>query len=238
MKKGLVRFIEKESPDILALQESKSSESIQHIELQKLRYVQYINPAVKKGYSGTMVLTKEKPLSVLNGIGMKEFDNEGRVQTLEFKDFYFINTYFPNSQRDLKRLDYKLDFDTAFMRYADKLKMQKPLIVCGDMNVAHADIDIARPKENSNNAGFTKAERDWMTSFLSHGFIDAYRYFHRNDVKYSWWSYRFNARKKNIGWRIDYFIVTADIINRVLDSDIMSDVDGSDHAPIALNLRL
>jgi exodeoxyribonuclease-3 len=238
VKKGLVGFIEKESPDMLALQEVKSSESIQHIELQKFRYIQYINPAVKKGYSGTMILTREKPLSVLNGIGMKEFDNEGRVQTLEFKNFYFINTYFPNSQRDLKRLNYKLDFDTAFMSYADKLKRQKPLVVCGDMNVAHEDIDIARPKENSNNAGFTKAERDWMTSFLSHGFIDTYRYFHKNDVKYSWWSYRFNARKKNIGWRIDYFIVTTDIVNKVLGSDIMSDVDGSDHAPIVLNLKL
>ena len=238
VKKGLVGFIEKESPDMLALQEVKSSESIQHFELQKLRFIQYINPAVKKGYSGTMILTREKPLSVLNGIGMKEFDNEGRVQTLEFKNFYFINTYFPNSQRDLKRLNYKLDFDTAFMSYADKLKRQKPLVVCGDMNVAHEDIDIARPKENSNNAGFTKAERDWMTSFLSHGFIDTYRYFHKNDVKYSWWSYRFNARKKNIGWRIDYFIVTTDIVNKVLGSDIMSDVDGSDHAPIVLNLKL
>ena len=237
VKKGLVGFIEKESPDLLALQEIKSSESIQHIELQKLGYTQYINPAVKKGYSGTMVLAKEKPLSVLNGIGINGFDLEGRVQTLEFKNFYFINTYFPNSQRDLKRLDYKLGFDAAFMSYTDKLKEQKPLVVCGDMNVAHADIDIARPKENSNNAGFTKAERDWMTSFLSHGFIDAYRYFHKDDVKYSWWSYRFSARKKNIGWRIDYFLVTNDIISRISDSDIMDSVEGSDHAPINLILK-
>lgn len=237
VKKGLVGFIEKESPDLLALQEIKSSESIQHIELQKLGYTQYINPAVKKGYSGTMVLAKEKPLSVLNGIGINGFDHEGRVQTLEFKSFYFINTYFPNSQRDLKRLDYKLGFDAAFMSYADKLKKQKPLVICGDMNVAHADIDIARPKENSNNAGFTEAERDWMTLFLSHGFIDAYRYFHKDDVKYSWWSYRFSARKKNIGWRIDYFLVTNDIISRISDSDIMDSVEGSDHAPINLILK-
>ena len=237
VKKGLVGFIEKESPDLLALQEIKSSESIQHIELQKLGYMQYINPAVKKGYSGTMVLAKEKPLSVLNGIGINGFDHEGRVQTFEFKNFYFINTYFPNSQRDLKRLDYKLGFDAAFMSYADKLKKQKPLVICGDMNVAHADIDIARPKENSNNAGFTEAERDWMTLFLSHGFIDAYRYFHKDDVKYSWWSYRFSARKKNIGWRIDYFLVTNDIISRISDSDIMDSVEGSDHAPINLILK-
>ena len=237
VKKGLVGFIEKESPDLLALQEIKSSESIQHIELQKLGYTQYINPAVKKGYSGTMVLAKEKPLSVLNGIGINGFDLEGRVQTLEFKNFYFINTYFPNSQRDLKRLDYKLGFDAAFMSYADKLKKQKPLVICGDMNVAHADIDIARPKENSNNAGFTEAERDWMTLFLSHGFVDAYRYFHKDDVKYSWWSYRFSARKKNIGWRIDYFLVTNDIISRISDSDIMDSVEGSDHAPINLILK-
>lgn len=238
VRNGLIDFIEKESPDILALQEIKSSESIQNIALHKLKYVQYINPAAKKGYSGTAVLTKIKPISILNGICAKEFDTEGRVQTIEFKDFYLINTYFPNSQRGLNRLNYKLDFDRAFMGYVDMMKKKKPLIICGDMNVAHEDVDIARPKENSKNAGFTKQERDWMTLFLSDGFIDAYRHFHKSEVKYSWWSYRFNARKRNIGWRIDYFIVTKDILGKISDSNIMNDVDGSDHAPIDLILKL
>ena len=208
------------------------------LDLTSAGYRLFLNEAEKKGYSGTMTMTREEPIRVIKGIGSEVFDREGRVLTLEFQNFFAVNTYFPNSRRGLERLDYKIEFDAQFQRWAKELERKKPLIICGDFNVAHREIDIARPAENRNNAGFTVEERTWMDNFLNEGFIDSFRLLHEKEVKYSWWSYRFNARKKNIGWRIDYFIVTTDIVNKVLGSDIMSDVDGSDHAPIVLNLKL
>ena len=185
-----------------------------------------------------MTLTRKKPLSVQTGLGNMEFDAEGRVLSLETENFWLVNTYFPNSQRDLKRLDYKLRFDAEFASYCLNLEKTKPLIICGDFNVAHEDVDIARPDENRNNAGFTEQERKWMTQFLYSGFIDAFRMFNRDPGSYSWWTYRFNARERNIGWRIDYFIISESLGKNVRSSTIFKDILGSDHAPLDLEIEL
>ena len=176
------------------------------LEITSLGYTAFVNPAVKKGYSGTMTLTRNKPVSARMGIGNREFDDEGRVLSIETEKFWLINAYFPNSQRDLKRLDYKLQFDSEFTGYCLELEKQKPLIICGDFNVAHEDIDIARPDDNRNNAGFTEQERNWMTQFLASGFVDTFRMFNSDPGNYSWWTYRFNARERNIGWRIHWIL--------------------------------
>ncbi|MEB3692216.1 MAG: exodeoxyribonuclease III [Caldisphaeraceae archaeon] len=231
INKGLPKEIF--SYDIVMFQEIKTDKVPE--EMEKLGYSIYINPAKRKGYSGTLTLTKINPIKVRYGIGDEEFDSEGRVISLEFNEFYAINAYFPNAQHGLTRLDYKLKFNKAFEDFLGKL--EKPKIICGDFNVAHKEIDIARPKDNVNNPGFTKQERDWMTSFLEKGYVDAFRIFHKEAGRYSWWTYRFHAREKNIGWRIDYCVVSQDIVHRIRDCDIMDKIYGSDHAPVYLVLE-
>ena len=237
VSKGLGAFLEKEPPDVLAVQETKLHEALESEKLDSLGYTQYINPAEKKGYSGTSIFTRAEPISVSNGIGDRRFDSEGRVQTAEFREFFLLNCYFPNAQRDLARLDYKLEFDAKFLDFAKGLDRKKPLVICGDFNVAHQEIDIARPRENRGNAGFTDEERAWMSKLLSEGFADSFRKLHHDTVKYSWWSYIANARRRNIGWRIDYFVVSDRLMPNVLGSDILTEVRGSDHAPIVLTIN-
>ncbi len=235
--KGLGTFLEKESPDVLAVQETKLHEALKSEHIERLGYTQYINPAEKKGYSGTSIFTRAEPISVSEGIGDRKFDSEGRVQLAEFDGFFLLNCYFPNAQRDLARLDYKLEFDSKFLDFARRLDKLKPIVMCGDFNVAHQEIDIARPRENRGNAGFTDQEREWMDKLLAEGFVDSFRKLHNDAVKYSWWSYIANARKRNIGWRIDYFVVSGRLMPRVLESDILTEVKGSDHAPIILSIK-
>ncbi|ARM74868.1 exodeoxyribonuclease III [Acidianus manzaensis] len=232
INKGFVDIIKEFNADVLMFQEIKSSTV--PLDLQTLGYQIYIFPAKKKGYSGTMTLSRVNPISVKYGIGIDAYDDEGRVITLEFQDFYVINTYFPNAGEELKRLDFKLAFDKDFEKYV--LSLNKPCIICGDFNVAHEEIDIARPKDNVNHAGFTPQEREWMTHFLSLGFTDTYRIFVKEGGHYSWWSYRFHAREKNIGWRIDYCVVSKSLEKRVKRADILEKVMGSDHAPILLEI--
>ena len=236
LKNGLVKTLNKIDADIVCLQEVKADEASLPEEIRNLGYSVFINPAEKRGYSGTLSLSRSAPLSVTKGIGSKKFDSEGRVLALEFQNFWVINTYFPNSQRGLTRLDYKLEYNKNFERWAEDLRKTKPLIICGDFNVAHEEIDIARPKENEMNAGFTVQERKWMTEFLSKGYLDTFRMFNREGGNYTWWSYRFNAREKNMGWRIDYFIVSHELEKNVASSRILSQFGGSDHAPIIMEL--
>jgi exodeoxyribonuclease-3 len=236
IKNGLFEFIKNINADIISFQEIKVNEADLPPEIYNLGYQVYLNSAVKKGYSGTLVLSKVKPITMKNGIGNDKFDSEGRVQTLEFDSFYYINSYFPNSQSDLKRLEYKLEFDKLFLEYTETLRKNKPLVIAGDFNVAHTELDIARPKENEHNAGFTKEERDWMSEFLNKGYVDTFRIFNKEGGQYSWWSYRFNARAKNIGWRIDYYIVTSELLKDVKKAMILGQITGSDHAPIILEI--
>jgi exodeoxyribonuclease III len=239
VKNGFLDFLKKEKPDILGLQEIK----ISHVAREKCEfdfkeYEEYWNPAERPGYSGTAILRRDAPrgvCSVANGFGD---DKEGRVQTLEFDKFYFINTYFPNANHELSRLRFKLDFNDKFLAYCKKLEKKKPLIICGDMNVAHEEIDLKNPKENRGNAGFTDEEREWMTEFLNQGYIDTFRHFYPDKAEYSWWSYRFRARERNIGWRIDYFLVSKSIINKVKKAFILREVRGSDHCPVGIELDI
>lgn len=240
MKKGFLDFVQKEQPDILALQEIKISSSKKDLEkFDFTGYTEFWNSANRPGYSGTLILYKEglKVLSEKNGLGIKKFDIEGRVQTLELKNFYFVNTYFPNSNHELSRLGYKLEFNQELEKYLKKLEKKKPVILTGDLNVAHQEIDLARPKENIGNPGFTHEERNWMTGFLNNGFIDTFRYLHPKTVKYSWWSFRSGARIRNIGWRIDYFCVSKKLIKKVQGADILDQTIGSDHAPVVLEIK-
>ena len=233
MQKGFVEFALGEKPDILALQETKMQPGQADIALEGYRL--YMNSAEKKGYSGTAVFTRREPLSVRYGIGRPEFDNEGRVIALEYPDFWFVTCYTPNSQDGLRRLDYRMEWENAFLSYLKELDAVKPLILCGDLNVAHEEIDIKNPGPNRHNAGFTDEERDKMTVLLSSGFTDSFRYFYpeRENV-YSWWSYRFHARENNAGWRIDYFIVSDRLREKLSDSQILTDIYGSDHCPVML----
>ncbi len=236
MGKGFMDFFDGIDADIIGLQEIKLSEG--QLEWDKPGYHAYWNYAEKKGYSGTAVFTKKEPISVSYGIGIEEHDHEGRVITLEFEDFYFITCYTPNSQNELKRLDYRMTWEDDFRAYLQKLNEKKGVILCGDLNVAHEEIDIKNPKTNRHNAGFTDEERAKMTELLSAGFVDSFRYFYPDQTDiYSWWSYRFKAREKNAGWRIDYFIVSEDIKDRMKDSKIHTDVMGSDHCPIELDFE-
>lgn len=237
-KKGFVDIVTDLNADILALQETKAqpdqlSEDLKNID----GYTSYFNWAEKKGYSGVAVYTKEKPLQVSKGIGHDIFDNEGRVLTLEFPTYYFINIYFPNSGAELKRLGYKLDFNEALHAYLCRLNADKTVVVCGDYNVAHKEIDLKNPKTNVKNAGFTPEERAWMDHFIESGFVDTFRMFNQEGGNYTWWSYRFNARAKNVGWRIDYFCVDKASQDRVIDADILSEIMGSDHCPVSLDFR-
>jgi exodeoxyribonuclease-3 len=235
IKKGFLKLLESNRYDAILLQEVKSDYI--PLELSGTAYQTYIFPArIKKGYSGTVSLSHVKPLSVIYGIGEKKFDEEGRVLTLEFEDFYLINAYFPNSRHGLTRIGFKLEFDSKILAFAENLRKKKPIVMCGDFNVAHEEIDIARPKENKDNAGFTKEERDWLTSLLELGYVDSYRLFESGGGHYTWWAYRTNARQRNIGWRIDYFIVSDELTKRISSADIMDKIKGSDHAPISLEL--
>lgn len=231
--KGFLDFVQAQDADIFCIQETKLQEG--QIDLNLPGYHQYWNYAEKKGYSGTAVFTKEEPLSVVNGIGIEEHDHEGRVITLEYPDFYFITVYTPNSQNELARLDYRMKWEEDFLSYLKKLEEKKPVIFCGDLNVAHKEIDLKNPKTNRMNAGFTDEERARFTALTEAGFIDTFRYFYPDlEGAYSWWSYRFSARAKNAGWRIDYFLVSQSLKDRLRDSLIYKDVMGSDHCPVGL----
>ena len=231
--KGFLDFVQAEQPDILALQETKMQP--EQVTFDLPGYSMWFNSAEKKGYSGTAILAKEAPLGVTFGMGIEAHDHEGRVITAEYPGFYFVTVYTPNSQDGLKRLDYRMIWEDAFLAYLKGLDEKKPVIVCGDLNVAHEEIDIKNPKSNRMNAGFTDQERAKMTALLSNGFADTFRRLYPDARdRYSWWSYRFHARENNAGWRIDYFLVSERLTGRVQDSLILSDVYGSDHCPVAL----
>lgn len=235
MGKGFMEFFDEVCADIFCLQETKLQEG--QIDLELPGYYQYWNYAEKKGYSGTAVFTKEEPLQVFYGMGVEEHDHEGRVITLEFTDFYFLTVYTPNSQNELARLPYRMKWEDDFLAYLKKLEEKKPVIFCGDLNVAHREIDLKNPKTNRKNAGFTDEERGKFTALTEAGFIDTFRFFYPNvkDV-YSWWSYRFKAREKNAGWRIDYFVVSEALKDRLEDAAIHTQIMGSDHCPVELKL--
>ena len=236
VQKGFLDSFREINADIFCLQETKMQEG--QLELELEGYYQYWNYAVRKGYSGTAVFTKEKPIRVVNGIGIEEHDQEGRVITCEFETFYFVTVYTPNSQDGLKRLDYRMRWEDDFRAYLKKLEETKPVIVTGDMNVAHQEIDLKNPKTNRKNAGFTDEERGKFTELLDAGFIDTFRYFYPDkEGAYSWWSYRFKAREKNAGWRIDYFCVSEVLKDRLKDAEILTDVYRSDHCPVVLELK-
>lgn len=236
VQKGFMDFFNKEDADIFCIQESKLQAG--QLELDMPGYYQYWNYAERKGYSGTAVFTKKEPLNVKYGIGIDEHDHEGRVITLEYEDFYMVTVYTPNSQTELARLDYRMRWDDDFRRYLKELDKVKPVVVCGDMNVAHEEIDLKNPKNNRNNAGFTDDERNKFTELIEAGFTDTFRdKYPTLEGIYSWWSYRFNARKNNAGWRIDYFLVSDRIKDNVADSLIRTNVMGSDHCPVEIIIK-
>lgn len=237
-KKGFVDTVQNLSPDIFAIQETKAqpeqlSEALRNID----GYLAYWHSAVRKGYSGVAVYTKRKPIRVINGLGETEFDSEGRVMTLEFEDFYLINAYFPNAQHGLKRLDYKLAFNQTLQGMASDFAQKKSTVICGDFNVAHRAIDLKNPESNEKNPGYSPEERAWMDRFIAEGFVDTFRKFDSGPDNYTWWSYRFNARARNIGWRIDYFCVDPGSRDRVIDAGILKDILGSDHCPVTLEFQ-
>lgn len=232
--KNFYDFINEFNPDILCLQETKIQAG--QIDLNLSEYEQYFCYADKKGYSGTAILSKVKPLNVSYGIGIDEHDHEGRVITAEYENFYLVCAYIPNSQTELKRLDYRRVFNSAIEEYLVNLDKTKPVLFCGDLNVAHKEIDIKNPKTNLRNAGFTIEERDDFTRLLSRGFTDSFRALYPDEVKYSWWSYKFKAREKNTGWRIDYFIVSNRFMSEIKDAYILNEVMGSDHCPVGITI--
>lgn len=234
--KGFMEFFKEIDADIFCLQETKLQEG--QIDLDLEGYYDYWNYAQKKGYSGTAIFSKNKALDVKYGIGIEEHDNEGRVITLEFEDFYFVTVYTPNSQQGLKRLEYRMQWEDDFRDYLNRLDEIKPVIMCGDLNVAHKEIDLKNPKTNRKNAGFTDDERNKFTDFLNSGFIDTYRFFNPDkEGVYSWWSYRFNARNNNAGWRIDYFCASNKLKDRLVSADIHTEILGSDHCPVELVIK-
>lgn len=260
VKKGFLDFFNEADADIFCIQESKMQEG--QFDLELPGYHQYWNYAVKKGYSGTGIFTKEEPLSVSYGLGIEEHDQEGRVITLEFENYYFITVYTPNSQSGLARLSYRMKWEEDFLAYLKKLEetkpvifcgdlkesqpsltqeakpKKKPIIICGDFNVAATELDLKNPKNNVKNAGFTPEEREKFKTLLDSGFTDSYRYLHPDTEKYSWWSYRFKARERNAGWRIDYFLTSDSIKDKIKDAEILTDVMGSDHCPIELDIDI
>ncbi len=236
MGKGFMESFTALDADIFCVQETKMQEGQLRFELPG--YEQYYNFAKRKGYSGTGIFTRIKPESVTYGMGIEKHDQEGRIITLEFDEFYFMTVYVPNSQNELARLDYRMEWEADFLEYIKKLDERKPVIICGDMNVAHEEIDLKNPKSNRRNAGFTDEERGCMTGLLSAGFTDTFRYFYPDrEGIYSWWSYRFKAREKNAGWRIDYFIVSDRLKERLEDAAIHTEIFGSDHCPVELRIR-
>ena len=237
VNKGFLDFFKEIDADVFCVQETKLQEG--QIDLDLDGYHQYWNYAEKKGYSGTAMFTKDEPLSVKYGIGIKEHDKEGRVITAEFDTYYLVTCYTPNSQNELKRLDYRMEWEDAFLKYLKELEKSKPVILCGDLNVAHTEIDLKNPKTNRKNAGFTDEEREKMTTLLGSGFTDTFRYFYPDkEGVYSWWSYRFKAREKNAGCRIDYFISSKELNDKLISADIHTDILGSDHCPIELKVDL
>lgn len=247
VKKGFSDFLKKENPDILCLQETKISENARaKEEFDFPGYEEFLNPAQRPGYSGTAVLIRSVLVAPENSGATKTlricqklpWDDEGRIQALELEKFYLVNCYFPNANHELSRLKFKIDFNDKLLLYLKKLEKKKPVIICGDFNVAHQEIDLKNPKENIGNAGFTLEEREWMTQFLKAGFVDTFRYFYPTKVEYSWWSYRFYARSKNIGWRIDYFCVSKSLINHIKKAFILGKILGSDHCPVGIDLEI
>ena len=237
LKKGFGEFLQEASPDVLCLQEIKANpEQIEDMSWAE-GYEVLWNPAVKKGYAGTAVLTRVKPLSTANGIGIDDHDQEGRVLTTEFPKFHLVTVYTPNSQSGLKRLDYRQEWDRDFLSYLKHLEKTKPVVFCGDLNVAHKEIDLANPKTNRKNAGFTDEERASFDALIEHGFIDTFREFNQEPHHYTWWSYRFGVRERNIGWRIDYWLTSEVMKSKVKSSTILSHVLGSDHCPVQIELK-
>jgi exodeoxyribonuclease-3 len=236
LNKGFMDYFSREDADFFCLQETKLSEG--QVSLDLPGYHQYWNYAEKKGYSGTAIFTKHEPLSVGYGLGVDAHDKEGRVITLEYPDYFLVTVYTPNSKRGLERLDYRMDWEDDFRVYLKNLESSKPVVVCGDMNVAHREIDLKNPKTNTKNAGFTLEERNKMTELLGAGFVDTFRYYYPDlENAYTWWSYMGRAREKNVGWRIDYFLVSEDLTNRMESAGIHPEVLGSDHCPVYLNLK-
>lgn len=237
INKGFMDFFKQIDADIFCIQETKMQEG--QIGLILDGYYQYFNSAIKKGYSGTAVFTKEKPLNVTYGIGIEEHDQEGRIITAEYEKFYLVNCYTPNSKRELERLEYRKIWEDEIIKYLKKLEETKPVIYCGDLNVAHEEIDLKNPKTNHYSAGFTDEERNKMTELLNAGFIDSFRYLYpEKENAYTWWSYMMKAREKNVGWRIDYFITSNSLKEKIEDSKIHSEVMGSDHCPIELDIEV
>ena len=233
MEKGFVEFFEKENADFFAIQETKMQEG--QGEIDRPNYFRFMNSAEKKGYSGTIIYAKKQPISVSYGINGK-YNDEGRVITLEYDNFYFVNSYVPNAQEKLKRIDYREEYEDDMRVYLTELDKSKPVIYCGDLNVARCELDIKNSKANEGNPGYSVQERTKMQMLLDSGFEDSFRYFNGDKVKYSWWSYRFSARQKNIGWRIDYFLISNRLKDKILRADIFTEVLGSDHAPIVLEI--
>lgn len=236
LKKGFLEFLSQENADFVCLQEVKATSD--QLEERFEGYRQYWNSAEKKGYSGTLVLSRHTPLSVQNGIGILKHDKEGRVITLEFPNWYLVNVYTPNAKRELERLPYRSEeWDRDFLKYCKNLEKKKPVIFCGDLNVAHKEIDLARPKQNTKNAGFTPEERAGFDNIVKAGFIDTFREFESGGDKYTWWSYRAGAREKNVGWRIDYFCISKELQSKLISAGIKPDVMGSDHCPVYIELK-
>lgn len=237
LTKGFEERFQELDADIFCLQETKCQQG--QVKLELPGYYQYWNYANRKGYSGTAIFTKKEPISVFNGMGIEEHDKEGRVITLEFEDFYMVTVYTPNSQSELRRLEYRMQWEKDFLSYLLNLQEKKPVIVCGDLNVAHKDIDLKNPKTNRNNPGFTDEERACFSTMLESGFVDTFRYFYPDiEGAYSWWSYRFKAREKNAGWRIDYFLVSPVLASKLDDAKIHSGIMGSDHCPVELTINM
>ena len=233
--KGFSKFFKDVDADIFCLQETKCQP--EQIDLEFEGYTSYWNSAERKGYSGTAIFTKKQPVNVTYGIGIEEHDKEGRIITLEFEDFYLVTNYTPNAKRELERLDYRMVWEDEIRKYLLELNTKKPVIMCGDLNVAHEEIDLKNPKTNKGNAGFTNEERGKMTELLNAGFIDSYRYLYPEKIEYSWWSYMGHAREKNVGWRIDYFIVSNDFKEKIKDATIYTEILGSDHCPVGLDIE-
>jgi exodeoxyribonuclease-3 len=238
-RKGLLKFIKKENADIYCFQEIKSSPQKIPEPLKNIKgYFSYMSFGTKNGYSGLIVYSKAKPISVIDKIGDKSIDKEARVLALEFRKFYLINAYFPHSSRGLKRISFKLRFNKKFSDFCKRLERKKPIVIASDFNVAHKEIDLKNPKQNEKNAGFTEQERSWFDRFLNNGHIDTFREFTKQGGHYTWWTWRNNARKRNIGWRIDYFVVSRKMRNKLVDSAILSKIYGSDHCPILLKIKV
>jgi exodeoxyribonuclease-3 len=235
LKKGFLHFVKKENPDVICIQETKANKEQVELDLEEYPY-KYWSSAHKKGYAGTAIFSKVEPKSVIYGIEIDHHDKEGRVLTLEFDHFYIVNVYAPNAQHGLLRLKYKVEWDNEFLKFIKKLEKKKPVVFCGDMNVAHEEIDIRNPEQNKLNPGFTDEERHEFSKMLANGYIDTFRAIYPKEVKYTWWSYRFNARARNIGWRIDYFCISEKLKNKLKSASILDTVHGSDHCPIEIIL--